>query len=75
MGSPLSGLPDAGAAVRFTPDGDRLVAVSAAGGAIRWEIDPEVWVQHACDVAGGLTPEQWAEFLPEQEYRPVCPAG
>ncbi len=61
---------------RFTPDGDRLFAVSDAGQAISWEVEPEAWVQHACAVAGGdLTLEQWAEVVPEQEYISVCPSG
>ncbi len=76
IGSPLPGLPHGGVAARFTPDGARLFAVSAAGRAIRLEVDLEVWVQHACVVAGGdLTPEQWEEVVPEQDYRSVCPAG
>ena len=40
-----------------------------------WEVDPQVWAQHACDGAGDLTPEQWAEVVPEQDYVSVCPAG
>ena len=33
-------------------------------------------MQHACDVAGGdLTPEQWEEVVPEQDYVSVCPSG
>lgn len=61
---------------RFTPDGARLFAVSDAGRAIRWEVDPAVWREHACAVAsGGLTREQWAELVPEQEYISACPEG
>ena len=61
---------------RFTPDGARLFVVSEAGRAIRWEADPEFWLQRACAVAGGgLTPEQWEEVVPEQDYRSVCPSG
>jgi hypothetical protein len=42
---------------------------------IRWEVGPELWLQRACTLAGGgLTPEQWAELVPEQDYRPVCPS-
>ena len=55
--------------------GDRLCVVAATGRAIRWEVDPGVWVKHACDVAGDLRPEQWEEVVPEQEYRPVCSSG
>ena len=79
IGSPLP-LPDAArdtyVTTRFTPAGDRLFAVSNSGTAIRFEVDPDAWVQHACAVAGGdLTPEEWAEVVPEEEYRPVCPSG
>ena len=78
IGSPLP-VPVAGdymVTARFTPDGARLFAISDAGRAIRWEVDPEAWVQHACAVAGGdLTPEQWAEVVPEQDYISVCPSG
>jgi WD40 repeat protein/DNA-binding SARP family transcriptional activator len=74
VGPPLPGLPDAQMTARFTPDGDRLFAVSDTGRAIRWEVDPELWLQRACTLAGGgLTPEQWAEVVPEQDYRHVCP--
>ena len=75
IGSPLPGLPDTWVTADFTPDGDRLFAVSDAGEAIRWEVDPEVWAQHACDIAGDLTPEQWEEVVPEQDYVSVCPSG
>ena len=49
---------------------------SNLGRAIRWEVDPELWLQRACDVAGGgLTPEQWEEAVPEQDYVSACPSG
>jgi hypothetical protein len=54
----------------------RLFAASDAGRAIRWEVDPELWLQRACALAGGgFTPEQWAELVPEQDYVSVCPSG
>jgi WD40 repeat protein len=60
---------------RFTPDGSRLFAVHEDGRAFRWEVDPAVWRQHACAVAGGFTPGQWEEVVPEQDYQQVCPSG
>jgi WD40 repeat protein/DNA-binding SARP family transcriptional activator len=60
---------------RFTPDGRRLFAVYDIGTAMRWEVDPAVWRQHACTVGGGLTPEQWEEVVPEQDYIEFCPSG
>jgi WD40 repeat protein len=74
VGPPLPGLPDTRTTARFTPDGARLFAVSETGRAIRWEVDPDLWLQRACALAGGgLMPEQWAELVPEQDYRHACP--
>jgi WD40 repeat protein len=60
---------------RFTPDGRRLFAVYDNRQAIRWEVDPAAWMAHACAVGGGLTPEQWEEIVPEQDYVSVCATG
>ncbi|MCD6014638.1 MAG: transcriptional activator domain [Solirubrobacterales bacterium] len=75
---------DIGVTARFTPGGAHLFVLSDPGEgrasdlgpAIRWEVDPELWLQRACAVAGGgLSPEQWEEVVPEQDYRPACPSG
>jgi WD40 repeat protein len=61
---------------RFTPDGAHLFVLSEDGRAIRWEVDPELWLHRACKIAGGgLTSEQWAELVPEQDYVFACPSG
>jgi WD40 repeat protein len=74
IGAPLPGPAGDWVTARFTPDGSRLFAVYESGTAIRWEVDPAVWRQHACAVAGGgLTPEEWEELVPEQDYIEVCP--
>jgi DNA-binding SARP family transcriptional activator/WD40 repeat protein len=76
VGPPLPGLPEARTTAHFTPDGDRLFAVSETGRAIRWEVNPDLWLQRACTLAGGgLTPEQWERVVPEQDYRSACPSG
>jgi WD40 repeat protein/DNA-binding SARP family transcriptional activator len=76
IGTPLPGLPKTRTTALFAPDGARLFALSDSGRAIRWEVDPELWLHQACALAGGgLTPKQWAELVPEQDYRPVCPSG
>jgi WD40 repeat protein len=75
IGPELPGLPDTRTTARFAPDGGRLFAVSDTGRAIRWEVDPELWLQRACALAGGPTPEQWAELVPEQDYISACPSG
>ena len=75
---PIAALPGVEAWVtgRFTSDGSRLFAVYEDGEAIRWEVDPAAWRSRACAITGGgLTPEQWEEIVPEQEYVSACPSG
>jgi WD40 repeat protein len=74
IGSPLPGPTETYTTARFTPDGSRLFALHENGQAFRWEVDPAAWRRHACAVAGGgLTPEQWEEVVPEQDYIESCP--
>jgi WD40 repeat protein/DNA-binding SARP family transcriptional activator len=79
LGSPLA-LPGSGSprevytTARFTHEGGRLFAVHEDGRAFRWEVDPDAWRRHACVIAGGLSPEQWSEVVPEQDYVSACPA-
>jgi WD40 repeat protein/class 3 adenylate cyclase/tRNA A-37 threonylcarbamoyl transferase component Bud32 len=58
---------------RFTPDGRWLFVLRDTGAAQRWEVSPDAWSRHACDVAGReLTRAEWEEFVPDQDYRRVC---
>jgi WD40 repeat protein/class 3 adenylate cyclase/tRNA A-37 threonylcarbamoyl transferase component Bud32 len=58
---------------RFTPDSRHLFVLRDSGDAERWEVDPDVWSQHACRVASReLTRAEWDEFVPGQDYRRVC---
>jgi WD40 repeat protein len=88
IGPPLGTSVDPGrqtnVTARFTPDGARLFVLfgpgegrtSNLGRAIRLEVDPELWLKRACALAGGgLTPEEWAELVPEQDYVSACPSG
>jgi WD40 repeat protein len=61
--------PDARA--RFAPDG-RLLVLS--GRTLRaFEIDPDVWLERACRVAGRiLTEQELEEVLPDRPHRPAC---
>ncbi len=68
--------PNTFVAAAFSPTGSDLFAVPTRGQGIRFDADPGAWLAHACTVAdGGLTPEQWQEIVPEQEYVEVCPSG
>jgi len=58
---------------RFNDRGSSLLAVSGAGRAVLWSVDPADWKRRACALAGRtLTRPEWATFLPERPYRPAC---
>ncbi|MFC7360764.1 nSTAND1 domain-containing NTPase [Nocardioides astragali] len=62
------------AGVQFIGDSHAVVIASYDGRVYTWETDPGRALDFACQMAGrNLTEEEWAEFLPEQAYRKVCP--
>jgi WD40 repeat protein len=87
IGSPLPGPGEYADAARkfltkiwstagFSPEGGHLFAVDDNRAAIRWEVDPNLWRQRACAVAGGgFTPKQWEQVVPDQDYVSTCPSG
>jgi WD40 repeat protein len=76
IGPPLTVKPATFTSAAFSPTGSDLFAVSTRGPGFRFDTDPRAWTAHACTVAGGgLTPEQWEEIVPEQEYVSACPSG
>ena len=65
--------PDSYLAADLSADGSHLFAASLTRRAVRWDIAPDAWKQHACRVAGReLTQQEWADALPGQPYRTVC---
>ena len=48
-------------------------SVAGHGGALM-SVDPMVWRQQACALAGrNLTRAEWARYLPGEPPRPTCP--
>jgi WD40 repeat protein len=61
-------------AARFSRDARRLFVLRETGLALRWEVTPDAWSEHACRVAGrDLTRAEWADLVPDEDYRRVCP--
>ena len=58
----------------FSPDGKRLAVGGLETVAMLWDVDPAVWRQRACAVAGrNLTREEWRLYLPSgTDYRATC---
>ncbi len=63
---------EAGAA--FNSDGMEL-AVDTEQGIVVWDLDPDHWVDAACDVAGrNLTHTEWDQYIGDlAPYRATCP--
>ena len=73
IASPLTVEPRTFISAAMSPVDARLFAVPTDGPGISLDTDPEAWRRHACTVAGGgLTPEQWDEIVPEQDYVSAC---
>jgi WD40 repeat protein len=61
-------------ALAFLPGGGQLVAASASGSVLVWDVEPAAWRTRACTIAGRtLTRQEWEEFLPGRPYQNVCP--
>jgi WD40 repeat protein len=59
----------------FSPDG-RLLAIGGIDNRpMLLRIDPQVWPERACAVAGrNLTRDEWSRYLPGEAYRGTCAA-
>jgi WD40 repeat protein len=59
----------------FSPDGKLLAIAGVEDRAMLWHIDPTVWRQRACAIAGrNLNREEWRLYLPPgTPYRATCP--
>lgn len=61
-----------GATFLLPEPNDELVIFSEGAGR-RYPLDPAQWLAQACTVAGrDLTQAEWAKYLPDRPYRPVC---
>ena len=58
----------------FSPDGTLLAAAGVDSHAMLWDVDPALWRQRACTIAGrNLTREEWNVYLPSgTPYGATC---
>jgi class 3 adenylate cyclase/WD40 repeat protein len=75
LGTPLTIADDAAfAQVTIAPDGSRI-ALAGTEGTIIWELDPQVWLEGACRIAGrNLTRQEWDTHIGDlAPYAATCP--
>jgi WD40 repeat protein len=74
MGLPLTAHTGGVASLRFSPDGKILASSDDTGMTYLWSMDPDYWIDRACQQAQrNFTREEWEQFVPDEPYREVCP--
>jgi WD40 repeat protein/transcriptional regulator with XRE-family HTH domain len=73
LGQPLVGnSATAVYSVAFGSDGRTLASGSADGAVRLWNLNVQYAVQRICATAGGLTSQQWNQYIPHLQYQPSC---
>ena len=72
LGQPLTGSTTAADSVAFSPDGHTLASGNADDTIRVWNLNVQYAIQRICATAGGLTPRQWNQYIPQLRYQPSC---
>jgi WD40 repeat protein/transcriptional regulator with XRE-family HTH domain len=72
LGQPLTGSTVPVSSVVFSPGGHTIASGSIDGTTRFWNLSVQYAIQRICSTAGGLTPRQWREYIPQLRYQPSC---
>jgi WD40 repeat protein len=72
IGQPLTAGAGAVFSVAFSRDGHTLAGGTYDGAARLWNLNVGYAIEHICATAGGLTPQQWREYIPLSPYQSSC---
>ena len=72
LGQPLTVSTAAAGSLAFSSDGHTLASSSADGAVRLWNLNVQYAIQRICAAAGGLTPLQWNQYVPQLHYQASC---
>ena len=72
LGQPPTGGASAVDSVAFSPGGHTLATGSLDGTTRLWNMNVQYAIQRICATAGGLTPRQWNQYIPQLRYQSSC---
>jgi WD40 repeat protein len=72
IGQPLTGGAGRVFSVALSRDGHTLASGTYDGATRLWNLNVGYAIEHICTTAGGLTPQQWHEYVPLSPYQPSC---
>ncbi len=60
----------------ISAQGSRVAAYTRDNQLIFWQLDLELWKEHACTIANrNLTQDEWKTYMGDIPYRETCPEG
>ena len=72
VGQPLTGSDAALNSVAFSPDGQVLASGDSDDETRLWSLNVQYAINWVCATTGGLTREQWGQYVPMLPYQPSC---
>jgi WD40 repeat protein len=72
LGQPLTSGAGPVFSVAFSPDGHTLAGGNYDNTIRLWTLNVQYATQRICATAGGLTPRQWNQYIPQLRYQPSC---